>query len=114
MSLIRVASFVFSRNREIRTPWVQNPRNFLFCLSVQFSKDNVQLEIMKREFYKECNFMQKHLEGIALILFGILLMIYASLNPWIPIIGSYIVDIACYGGLIAGIGGLYVIFKKDN
>lgn len=57
--------------------------------------------------------MKKQLQGIALILFGILLAVFALFDPWIPIIGSYIADFANYASLAVGIIGLVLMFKKE-
>ncbi len=58
--------------------------------------------------------MKKQIQGIALILFGILLMLLAMIDPWIPIIediGNYIILLI---GLISGITGLVLNFTKDK
>lgn len=38
--------------------------------------------------------MKKQLQGIALILFGTLLAVFALFAPWLPIVDSYIADFA--------------------
>ena len=38
--------------------------------------------------------MEKKLQGIALILFGIMLLLISMYSPWIPIIGTDHTDLA--------------------
>lgn len=57
--------------------------------------------------------MKKQLQGIALILFGILLMLAAVVSPWIPIIDD-ITYPAFFLGLAAGIAGLIFCFQKPK
>lgn len=58
--------------------------------------------------------MKKQLQGIALILFGILLMLVALIDPWIPIIDDLGSDIVLWLGVAAGIAGLVFTFKKEK
>lgn len=58
--------------------------------------------------------MKRQLQGIALILFGILLAVFALFNPWLPIVGSYIADFANYASVIVGVLGLFFVFKKEK
>lgn len=57
--------------------------------------------------------MKKQLRGIALILFGILLAVFALFGPWLPIVGRYIADFANYASVVVGIIGLVLVFKKE-
>lgn len=57
--------------------------------------------------------MKKQLQGIALILFGILLAVFALFDPWLPIIDSSIADFANYASVVMGIIGLILVFKKE-
>ena len=47
--------------------------------------------------------MEKKLQGIALILFGIMLLLISMHSPWIPIIGTDYTDLALWIGIILGI-----------
>ena len=65
--------------------------------------------------------MKNQLQGIALILFVGMLMLYAPLSPWLPILGSLPSDFISLVGLafaIAGlafaIAGLIRCFKKES
>ena len=58
--------------------------------------------------------MKRQLQGIALILFGVLLAVFALFNPWLPIVDSYIADFANYASFIVGVIGLFFVFKKDK
>lgn len=58
--------------------------------------------------------MKKQLQGIALILFGILLMLVAFIDPWIPIIDDLGSDIVLWLGVASGIAGLVFTFKKEK
>lgn len=58
--------------------------------------------------------MKKQLQGIALILFGILLMLVALIDPWIPIIDDIGSDIVLWLGITSGIVGLVFTFKKEK
>ena len=58
--------------------------------------------------------MKRQLQGIALILFGVLLAVFALFNPWLPIVGSYIADFANYASVIVGVLGLFFVFKKEK
>jgi len=56
--------------------------------------------------------MKKQLQGIALVLFGLLLVMIAVIDPWIPIIED--ISFLWVLGLASGIVGLIFCFKKDN
>ena len=58
--------------------------------------------------------MKKQLQGIALILFGILLMLVALIDPWIPIIDDIGSDIVLWLGVASGIAGLVFTFKQEK
>ena len=58
--------------------------------------------------------MKKQLQGIALILFGILLMLVALIDPWIPFIDDIGSDIVLWLGVASGIAGLVFTFKKEK
>lgn len=55
--------------------------------------------------------MKKQLQGISLILFGILLMLFCVLDPWIPIVDDILNNtLFLWGGLVSGIIGLFFVF----
>ena len=58
--------------------------------------------------------MKKQLQGISLILFGILLMIFSMVDPWLPIIDDSLTPIAFWAGMLCGIAGLVFSFKKED
>ena len=58
--------------------------------------------------------MKKQLQGISLILFAAVLLLYAMIDPWIPIIADIPTDLVAVCALIAGIVGLVRSFKKEN
>lgn len=58
--------------------------------------------------------MKKQLQGIALILFAGVLMLYAPLSPWFPIIGSLPSDFISLVGLAFAIAGLVRCFQNEN
>ena len=57
--------------------------------------------------------MKKQLQGISLILFGILLALFALVNPWIPIIDDLLGTVSEYASIICGIIGVILALKKD-
>ena len=57
--------------------------------------------------------MKAQLRGIALLLFGILLMLFSIVDPWIPIIDVPSL-FAWPSGLACGIAGLVLAFKKER
>lgn len=57
--------------------------------------------------------MKKQLQGIAFILFGILLALIAAVDPWVPIAGG-VQTLLLLLGLILGILGLVFSFSKDH
>ena len=63
---------------------------------------------------KECDFMKRQLQGIALILFGILLAVFALFNPRIPILDLYVATFANFASVIVGVLGLFFVFKKEK
>ncbi len=56
--------------------------------------------------------MKKRLQGISLILFGIMLILFSMVNPWLPIIGGIPAFLAFWIGLISGIAGLVLSFRN--
>lgn len=54
------------------------------------------------------------MQGIALILFAGMLMLYAPLSPWLPIIDSLPSDFISLVGLAFAIAGLVRCFKKES
>ena len=58
--------------------------------------------------------MKNQLQGIALILFAGVLMLYAPLSPWIPVIDSLPPDLISLVGLAFAIAGLVRCFKKEG
>ena len=58
--------------------------------------------------------MKNQLQGIALILFAGVLMLYAPLSPWIPVIDSLPSDLISLVGLAFAIAGLVRCFKKED
>lgn len=56
----------------------------------------------------------RQLRGIALLLFSIAILIYAILDPWMPIIGSPTSDFVGLVGLVCAIAGLALVFKKGE
>ena len=58
--------------------------------------------------------MKNQLQGIALILFAGVLMLYAPLSPWIPVIGSLPSDLISLVGLAFAIAVLVRYFKKEG
>ena len=58
--------------------------------------------------------MRKPLQGIAFILFGMLLVLIAVFEPWIPILGSALQPILLLLGLAMGIAGLALSLSKDR
>lgn len=58
--------------------------------------------------------MKKQLQGIALILFGILLVLVALIDPWIPIIDDIGSDIVLWLGVASGVAGLVFTFRKEK
>ena len=57
--------------------------------------------------------MRKQLQGISLILFGILLALFALVNPWIPIIDDLLGTVSGYASIICGIIGVILALKQD-
>lgn len=66
--------------------------------------------------------MRKQLQGISLILFGIMVMISSQIDKWLLVIvpihkwipGDLIQAIVILGGLILGIVGMLFSFKKET
>ena len=58
--------------------------------------------------------MKNQLQGIALILFAGVLMLYAPLSPWIPVIDTIPSDLISLVGLAFAIAGLVRCFKKED
>ena len=57
--------------------------------------------------------MRKQLQGISFILFGILLALFAFVDPWIPILDSVLSKVAGYACLVFGIIGLILALRKE-
>lgn len=62
---------------------------------------------------KEILNMKTQLKGIALLLFGILLMLFSIVDPWIPIIDVPSL-LAWPSGPACGAAGLALAFKKEK
>ena len=58
--------------------------------------------------------MEKKLQGIALILFGIMLLLISMHSPWIPIIGTDHTNLSLWIGIILGIVGFVFVFRKER
>ena len=58
--------------------------------------------------------VKKQLQGISLILFGIILEIYAMIDPWVPIFEGVLTVVSLYGGVVSGIVGLIFSFKSKE
>lgn len=56
--------------------------------------------------------MKKQLQGISLILFGIIMMMFSALDPWVPVFDDALTAPALWAGVVCGIVGLIVSFKK--
>ena len=55
--------------------------------------------------------MKRQLQGIALILCGIFLVLFSQFAPWFPIPGYNDTDLAAYGSIVVVIVGLVRVFK---
>ena len=60
------------------------------------------------------NRVKKQLQGLALILFGILLTLIAMVDPWIPIIEGIAQPLLLFIGFLLGIIGLCFSFKEGE
>ncbi len=58
--------------------------------------------------------MENQVQGIALILFAGMLILYAPLSPWLPIIDSLPSDFISLVGLAFAIAGLVQCFQKES
>lgn len=58
--------------------------------------------------------MGKKLQGIALILFGIMLLLISTLAPWIRVIGINYSDVGLWISILLGVTGLVFVFKEDK
>jgi len=58
--------------------------------------------------------MKKQLQGISLILFGILLILVAMVDPWIPIVDGVSSPIFLIAGIVLGIVGVFLSFKSEK
>ena len=56
---------------------------------------------------------EKTVTGNFSLLFGILLALFALVNPWIPIIDDLLGTISGYASIICGIIGVILALKKD-
>ena len=59
-------------------------------------------------------FMKKQLQGISFILFGIILILFSMINPWVPILGDAILYLCPWLGILSGIIGLAFSFGKED
>lgn len=57
--------------------------------------------------------MKKQLQGIGLILFGMLLLWFSDNDPWVPIIGG-VSFISLWSGLVFGIVGVVLLFVEER
>ncbi len=57
--------------------------------------------------------MKRQLQGIALILFGILLLFLAYLNPWVPIVEDVRVILLLLA-FVSGVAGVIWSFGKSD
>lgn len=58
--------------------------------------------------------MKKQIQGLALILFGILLVLIAMVDPWIPIIEGVAQTLLLLIGILSGITGLIFSLKSER
>ena len=58
--------------------------------------------------------MRKQLQGLSLILFGILLALFALVNPWIPIIDDLLGTVSGYASIICGIIGIILALDRKS
>ncbi len=63
--------------------------------------------------------MKKQLQGIGLILFGMLLVLISAVNEnWVSMVGwgiaTFFSQVLIWLGLIVGIIGFVFLFQKDN
>ena len=58
--------------------------------------------------------MKKQLQGISLILFGIILMLFAIIDPYVPALENIPTVIAPWIGLASGIVGIVFSFSKEE
>lgn len=58
--------------------------------------------------------MKKQLQGISFILFGIILILFSMINPWVPILGDAIPYICPWLGIFSGIIGLAFSFSNEE
>ena len=56
---------------------------------------------------------QLHTIGFGFILFGILLAVLASADPWIPLLGNIAFALLVLA-LLSGVLGLMLLFQKDH
>lgn len=57
--------------------------------------------------------MKRQVQGIAFILFGMLLALIAAVDPWVPIVGG-VQPLLLLLAVILGIIGLVFSLSKDN
>ena len=58
--------------------------------------------------------MKKQLQGISFILFGIILIMFSMLDPWIPIFEDALTHLIPWIGILCGIIGLVFSFSKEE
>lgn len=64
---------------------------------------------------ERCVFMKQQLRGIALILIGIQLAVYAVMDPWLPILGGDIGRVLIpLASVVAGAAGLVLCFRSGD
>lgn len=58
--------------------------------------------------------MKKQLQGISFILFGIILIMFSMIDPWIPIFEDALTHLTPWIGVLCGIIGLIFSFTKED
>ena len=58
--------------------------------------------------------MHRQIKGLAFILFGILLLLFGKIDPWLPIIGDLLSELSPLAGMAAGVAGLTLVFQTQT
>lgn len=58
--------------------------------------------------------MKRQLQGLSLILFAVVLMLFAMIVPPVPYFSGTLDDIALWAGLASAIAGVVICFKKEK
>ena len=58
--------------------------------------------------------MKNQLKGISLGILGIIFMMFSMLDPWVPIVDSFVAEISPFIGLACGIVGVIFTFKSEE